>query len=80
MRLKSFFIESRIEKNHNYLRFCLGPFRFRLICVYNLFGDGRVVMLLLNTNSLLLEAVENPEGDTYAILSHTWAAGEVMFH
>ncbi|KAE9363931.1 HET-domain-containing protein [Stipitochalara longipes BDJ] len=36
-------------------------------------------MWLLNTASLALEPVENLDGCTYAVLSHTWQRGEVTF-
>jgi hypothetical protein len=36
-------------------------------------------MWLINTASLALEAVIDSESCTYAILSHTWADGEVTF-
>ncbi|KAG4437250.1 hypothetical protein IFR05_007266 [Cadophora sp. M221] len=36
-------------------------------------------MWLLNTASLALELVQNPDDCTYAVLSHTWERGEVTF-
>ena len=36
-------------------------------------------MWLINTASLVLEFVEDPETCVYAILSHTWGDGEVSF-
>jgi hypothetical protein len=36
-------------------------------------------MWLIDTESLKLEFVDNPEDREYAILSHTWGSGEVSF-
>jgi len=36
-------------------------------------------MWLIDTESLKLEAVVDPDGYEYAVLSHTWEAGEVSF-
>jgi hypothetical protein len=38
-----------------------------------------LIMWLIDTESLKLEFVDNPEDREYAILSHTWGSGEVSF-
>ena len=38
-----------------------------------------LVMWLINTESFALEAIGDPEGYSYAVLSHTWEGGEVTF-
>lgn len=38
-----------------------------------------LTMWLINTSTLMLELVQNPESQPYAILSHTWGEEEVSF-